>query len=55
MTLSDAAIGLTAYKEVAERMEQLWHNLDAAILSPRMDITETALPSIAVDSVSSLT
>jgi centromere/kinetochore protein ZW10 len=36
MSLTDAVVGLQAYKEVDERMEQFWHNLDAAILSPRM-------------------
>lgn len=35
MTLTDAVVGLKAYKEVDERAEQLWHNLDASIVSPR--------------------
>ncbi|KFA62891.1 hypothetical protein S40285_02254 [Stachybotrys chlorohalonatus IBT 40285] len=37
MSLNDAVVGLKAYKEVDERMEQLWRNLDAAIISPRMN------------------
>ncbi|PKS05310.1 hypothetical protein jhhlp_008683 [Lomentospora prolificans] len=49
LSLADAVIGLRAYKEVQERMEQLWHNLDGAILTPRMDLTRTSLPSIRAD------
>jgi centromere/kinetochore protein ZW10 len=40
MSLSDAVIGLKAYKETEERMEQLWRNLDGAVVSPRMDKTK---------------
>lgn len=46
MTLSDAVIGLKAYKEVDERMEQLWRNLDGALVSPRMDNKASSLPKI---------
>ena len=46
MTLEDAVIGLKAYKEIDERMEQLWRNIDAAIISPRMDAKASSLPSI---------
>ncbi|KAH0497937.1 hypothetical protein TgHK011_005219 [Trichoderma gracile] len=49
MSLEDAVIGLRAYKEVDERMEQLWHNLDAAVVSPRMDATRTHIPGIRVE------
>ncbi|KND91965.1 hypothetical protein TOPH_03510 [Tolypocladium ophioglossoides CBS 100239] len=49
MSLPDAVIGLKAYKEVDERMEQLWRNLDAAIVSPRMDITKSTIPAIKVE------
>lgn len=49
MSLADAAIGLKAYKEVDERMEQLWRNLDAAIFLPRMDQTRQMPPSIRID------
>jgi protein transport protein DSL1/ZW10 len=52
MSLQDAVIGLKAYKEVEERMEQLWHNLDAAIMSPRLNMDATSLPSIKAESVS---
>lgn len=48
MTLEDAVIGFKAYKEVDERMEQLWRNLDAAIVSPRMDTNSSSLPRIQV-------
>lgn len=48
MSLDDAVIGLKAYKEVDERMEQLWHNLDAAVVSPRMDATRSTIPGIVV-------
>ncbi|KAL7915000.1 hypothetical protein GGI35DRAFT_435777 [Trichoderma velutinum] len=49
MVLEDAVIGLKAYKEVDERMEQLWHNLDAAVVSPRMDATRSDTPGIKVE------
>ncbi|KAL6902458.1 hypothetical protein GGI43DRAFT_340097 [Trichoderma evansii] len=49
MSLEDAAIGLQAYKEVDERMEQLWHNLDAAVVSPRMDAMRSSIPGIKVE------
>ncbi|KAG9250246.1 uncharacterized protein F5Z01DRAFT_378227 [Emericellopsis atlantica] len=48
MTLTDAVVGLKAYKEVEERMEQLWRNIDAAIISPRMVSKAASLPSIKV-------
>jgi centromere/kinetochore protein ZW10 len=47
MTLSDALVGLKSYKEVDERVEQLWHNLDASIVSPRMNFKAASLKSIA--------
>jgi len=53
MSLRDAVIGLKAYKEVEERMEQLWHNLDAAIVSPRLNTDATSFLSVKVESVSS--
>ncbi|EWG42813.1 hypothetical protein FVEG_04537 [Fusarium verticillioides 7600] len=49
MNLSDAVVGLQAYKEVDERMEQLWRNVDAAIISPRMDVKSDTLPTIRAD------
>ncbi|QPC79233.1 hypothetical protein HYE68_009985 [Fusarium pseudograminearum] len=49
VSLADAVIGLQAYKEVDERMEQLWRNVDAAIISPRMDIRNDIFPSIQAD------
>lgn len=52
MCLSDAVIGLKAYKEVDQRMRQLWHDVDQAIVSPRMDITNGSPPAIRVQGVS---
>lgn len=49
MSLSDAVIGLKSYKEVDERMEQLWRNLDTAIIMPRMNINATAVLGIRVE------
>ncbi|KJK94719.1 hypothetical protein H633G_01436 [Metarhizium anisopliae BRIP 53284] len=49
MTLSDAVIGLKAYKETDERMEQLWRNLDGSLISPRMDKTKQPAPSVAAE------
>ncbi|KAK4203249.1 hypothetical protein QBC40DRAFT_337708 [Triangularia verruculosa] len=48
MSLSDAVIGLQAYKEVDRRMAQLWANINAAVLVPRMDIEQETLPSIQI-------
>ncbi|KAM5344837.1 hypothetical protein ACJ41O_010699 [Fusarium nematophilum] len=41
--------GEIAYKEVDERMEQLWRNVDAAIVSPRMDARNGALPAVQAE------
>ncbi|KAK2029721.1 hypothetical protein LX32DRAFT_638841 [Colletotrichum zoysiae] len=46
MTLSEAIIGLQAYKEVEDRMSRLWRDVDKAIVSPRMDAKASSLPSI---------
>ncbi|KAK0735625.1 hypothetical protein B0T21DRAFT_368194 [Apiosordaria backusii] len=48
MSLSDAVIGLQAYKEVDRRMAQFWANINAAVLIPRMDIEKETLPSIQI-------
>lgn len=49
MSLSDAVIGLQAYKEVDQRMAQLWHDIDQAVVGPRMDIDHPGAPAIIVD------
>ncbi|KAF5021985.1 hypothetical protein F66182_5976 [Fusarium sp. NRRL 66182] len=49
MSLTDAVVGLRAYKEVDERMEQLWRNVDAAIISPRMDVKNSAFSTIQAE------
>lgn len=49
MSLSDAEVGLRAYKEMDERMEQLWRNIDATIVAPRMQVNVQTLPSILVN------
>ncbi|KAM0278128.1 hypothetical protein ACHAQH_005326 [Verticillium albo-atrum] len=46
MTLSEAIIGLEAYKEVEDRMSQLWHDIDRTIVSPRMDVSAPQLLAI---------
>jgi centromere/kinetochore protein ZW10 len=48
MSLTDAVIGLQAYKEVDDRMKDLWHDVDQAIFTPRMDSTNPSLPGIQV-------
>ena len=52
MSLSDAVIGLKAYKEVDERATQLWHDIESAILLPRMSINNDTLPGIHIEGVS---
>ncbi|KAK3403202.1 hypothetical protein B0T20DRAFT_19354 [Sordaria brevicollis] len=49
MSLSDAVIGLKAYKEVDQRAAQLWHDIDKAILAPRLDIKQENLPSVRIN------
>jgi centromere/kinetochore protein ZW10 len=51
LSFEEAVLGLKAYKEVQERMVQLWHNLNAVILAPRMDINNASPPSINVAGV----
>ncbi|KPM38831.1 hypothetical protein AK830_g7721 [Neonectria ditissima] len=48
MNLVDAVLGLKQFKEVDERIEQLWHNVDAAIVSPRMNTRSHLLPKVQV-------
>ncbi|PHH79498.1 hypothetical protein CDD80_4609 [Ophiocordyceps camponoti-rufipedis] len=49
ISLDQAAMGFKAFKEMDERMEQLWRSLDAAIISPRMDKSKTALQAIETE------
>ncbi|CAK7267521.1 ribosome bioproteinsis protein ytm1 [Sporothrix epigloea] len=49
MSLSDAVIGLKAYKEVDHRMTDLWHALDHAIVAPRMDLAQPMRRRIYVE------
>jgi protein transport protein DSL1/ZW10 len=52
MTLADAVIGLKAYKEVDKRTNQLWQDINEAVILPRMDIARQKLPGIQVNGVS---
>lgn len=52
LSLAEVVTGLKAYKEVDERMVQLWHNLDTAVLSPRLNLSAESLPSIKQGNVS---
>lgn len=54
MSLSDAVIGLKAYKEVDERATQLWRDVESSILFPRMDTTRETLQCIYIDDVSGI-
>jgi centromere/kinetochore protein ZW10 len=54
MNLEDAVVGLKAYKEVDQRMGQLWQDINKAILLPRMDISKDTLPGIHTQDVSAL-
>lgn len=49
LSLADAVVGLQAYKEVDQRMSQLWHDIDQAVVGPRMDIDHPEAPAIVVD------
>ncbi|KAK8035544.1 centromere/kinetochore protein zw10 [Apiospora rasikravindrae] len=48
MSLSEAFIGLQAYKEVQQRMALFWHKVDAAIVAPRTVTSHESLPGITV-------
>lgn len=49
MSLTDAVIGLKSYKEVDQRMAHLWHELDQAIVGPRLDFDSPSLPGIVTE------
>ncbi|KAG5981747.1 hypothetical protein E4U55_002597 [Claviceps digitariae] len=49
MTLSEAVIALKSYKETDERMEQMWRNLNGAIVSPRMDKSKQSTCGVNVN------
>jgi centromere/kinetochore protein ZW10 len=54
MSLEDAVVGLKAFKEVSQRMDKFWQDLNRAILLPRMDITKAKPPGIRIEGVSAL-
>jgi centromere/kinetochore protein ZW10 len=54
MNLQEAVIGLKAYKEVDQRMERLWQDINQVILLPRLDITRDTLPKLHTEDVSLL-
>jgi centromere/kinetochore protein ZW10 len=54
MSLEDVVIGLKAYKEVDQRMDRLWQDINKAILLPRMDMTMDTLPALHAQDVSIL-
>ncbi|ROT43701.1 hypothetical protein SODALDRAFT_327907 [Sodiomyces alkalinus F11] len=49
MTLSEAVIGLEAYKEVEDRMSRLWRDIDRAIVASRLDPKSTQLSSFQIN------
>ncbi|KAH8887339.1 hypothetical protein GQ53DRAFT_749822 [Thozetella sp. PMI_491] len=49
MSLADAVIGLKAYKEVDQRAQKLWRDIDLAIFAPRMDISSDTLPRVNIN------
>lgn len=48
MKLSETVIGLKAFKEADERMEQLWRNIDAAVVAPRLSPLNDNLLSVQI-------
>lgn len=51
MSLTDAVIGLKAYKEVDKRMAVLWHGLDQILIRPRTSLEHSVVPAIQVENV----
>lgn len=49
VSLTDAVVGLKSYKEVDQRMAHLWHEVDQAVVGPRLDIDNPSIPGIAAD------
>ncbi|KAG6004383.1 hypothetical protein E4U21_001103 [Claviceps maximensis] len=49
MTLPEAVIALKSYKETDERLEQMWRNLNGAIVSQRMDKTKQTSCGVKVN------
>ncbi|KAI1776449.1 hypothetical protein F4818DRAFT_414137 [Hypoxylon cercidicola] len=49
MTLTDAVMGLKAYKELDQRMALLWHSIDGAIVGPRTNIDAPELPGVQIE------
>lgn len=51
MSLSDAVIGLKAYREVDKRMEALWQGLNQILIRPRTSLEHGDPPAIRVENV----
>lgn len=49
MSLTDAVIGLKSYKEVDQRMAHLWHEVDQAVVGPRLDIENPSPFGVVAD------
>ncbi|KAI1199952.1 hypothetical protein F5X97DRAFT_321966 [Nemania serpens] len=49
MSLSDAVIGLKAYREVDKRMEALWQGLNQILIRPRTSLEHGDPPAIRVE------
>ncbi|KAH8664559.1 hypothetical protein BX600DRAFT_541146 [Xylariales sp. PMI_506] len=49
MSLSEAHIGLKAYKELDQRMAIFWRSLDEAIIGPRTSLRSDSLPGVSTD------
>lgn len=49
MSLTDAVIGLKSYKEVDQRMAHFWHEVDQAVIGPRLDIDNPSPPGIVTN------
>ncbi|KAI0872278.1 hypothetical protein GGS24DRAFT_23353 [Hypoxylon argillaceum] len=54
MSLTDAVIGLKAYKEVDKRMAVLWHGLDQILIRPRTSLEHSVVPAIQVENATLL-
>ena len=51
MTLTDAVVGLKAYKEVDQRMALFWHSIDKAIVGPRTNLEAPELLKVQTQDV----
>ena len=52
MNISQAVIGLKAFKELDDAARKLWEDIDDVILKPRTNLQSGSIPTIQIQGVS---